>query len=211
MRDGARRDTDALSASAGLTVLGKNGSRAASSDKRTMRLSIDLYELSGSRDRCRADRAFVPDQEVSYVQGRAPLPAVVARNARARARRAIKRPPTERSGPGARRGRIRRPRSHGHEDGGEHCRRRPSGDRLCPSAGTDGQARGARPQADDGYCPPVRLRVRHQHAAGRCRRSRGRIRAPGSGARRSRQGDDARRNPSLDEHDQYRGRSSFRQ
>jgi hypothetical protein len=40
MRDGARRDTDALSASAGLTVLGKNGSRAASSDKRTMRLSI---------------------------------------------------------------------------------------------------------------------------------------------------------------------------
>ena len=82
---------------------------------------------------------------------------------------------------------------------------------LCPPSGKDGQAGGARPQADDGYRGPVRVRGRDHHVAGQRRGPRRRVRTQRPRPGWSRRRPDARRGPSLDEHDQHRDSASPRQ
>ena len=118
--------------------------------------------------------------------------------ARATRRLRIKQPPAD-----AARHRLYRSWSHGHGDGRKSRRRRTAGDRICPSPGPDGQAHSARAQSHNGYHQPVRLRDRHQHAAGRRRCPRRRVWTCGPRYRRPGLGTNARRNSSFDEHDQH--------
>ncbi len=145
-------------------VLRKITPKTASSGKRRIRASRD----DGPTRMARSERAkppSAPDQEAF-------LDLQISRlRRRSRSARAC--------GAGAGQDRLCRPGAHGDGHGGKPRRRRTPCNRLCPSPGPHGQTRRTRSQAHDRYHRFVRLRDRHQHAAGRRRRSRRRVWARG--------------------------------